>query len=51
MLAKAPSSFPNGIIDVFKQFKAFDLNIVQVKKQGEASCDMVNFLLIYRIIQ
>ena len=41
MLAKAPSSFPNGIIDVFNQFKVFDLNIVQVKRQGETSCEMV----------
>ena len=41
MLAKAPSSFPNGIIDVFKQIKAFDLNIVQVKKQGETTSEMV----------
>jgi hypothetical protein len=41
MLAKAPSSFPNGIIDVFKQFKVFDLNIVQVKKQGETYSEMV----------
>ena len=43
MLAKAPSSFPNGIIDVFKHFKVFEMNIVQVKRQGETACEMVNF--------
>ena len=41
MTTKTPNNFPNGIIDIFKTFKVLDLNMMQVKKKGEVSIEMV----------
>jgi len=41
MSAKTPNNYPNGIIDIFKTFKVLDLNLMQVKKKGEVSIEMV----------
>ncbi len=38
---KSPYVFPNGIIDIFKQLKVTDLNILNVNYKGEVSCIMV----------
>lgn len=40
-MAKSPSNYPGGIIDVFKESKIFEMNITNVKKQGEVTCDIV----------
>ncbi len=42
---KSPNMFPNGLIDIFKQFKVVDLNILNVNHKGEVSCSMVNIFL------
>ncbi len=49
MSAKTPNNFPNGIIDVFKSFKVLDLNMMQVKKKGDVSIEMVCFFPHFRI--
>jgi len=41
MATKTPNNFPNGLIDTFKIFKVQDLNMMQVKKKGEVSIEMV----------
>lgn len=50
--AKSPHLYQNGIIDIFKLQKVFELNINKIKKKGEVSTEMVSlfdFNLIKRI--
>jgi hypothetical protein len=39
---KSPYVFPNGLIDIFKQLKVTELNILNVNHKGEVSCIMVS---------
>lgn len=41
---KSPTMFPNGLIDIFKQLKILDLNILSVNHKGEVSCIMVYYI-------
>lgn len=40
--AKSPVLYQNGIIDIFKLLKLFELNVNKVKKKGEVSSELVN---------
>jgi len=40
--SKSPVLYQNGIIDIFKLQKIFELNINKVKKKGEVTSVMVN---------
>ena len=41
-ILQTPKTSPNGIIDIFKQLKLYELNIVNVKKKGEVAYEMSN---------
>lgn len=41
MNPKTPNLYQNGVIDVFKMIKVYDLNVVQVNSSGDVSCLMV----------
>lgn len=41
MNPKSPTEFQNGIIDIFRQNKTLDLNIVDCEKKGNVLCEMV----------
>ena len=41
-----PNQFGNGIIDIFKTNKIYDLNIVDCLKKGDVTCEMVNKKII-----
>ena len=41
MDSKSPIMFQNGIIEVFKLNKIYDLNIIQVNSKGDVSCVLV----------
>lgn len=38
---KSPTLYHNGVIDVFKLCKIYELNIVNIKKKGDVTCEMV----------
>jgi len=39
--SKSPVLYQNGIIDIFKLQKIFELNINKIKKKGEVNSEMV----------
>ena len=39
--AKSPILYQNGIIDVFKIMKIYELNVNKVKKKGEVTSELV----------
>ena len=41
MNTKSPTLFQNGVIDIFKLIKAYELNIHGVNYNGEVQCVMV----------
>lgn len=45
--SKSPVLYQNGIIDIFKLQKIFELNINKVKKKGEVSSEMVRYLFYF----
>lgn len=42
MNPRSPTQFQNGVIDIFKHNKLFDLNIVNVVKKGDVTVTMVS---------
>ena len=40
--SKSPVLYQNGIIDIFKLQKIFELNINKIKKKGEFTSELVN---------
>lgn len=44
MSRQTPNQFQNGIIDIFKVNKIYDLNVVDCLKKGDVSCEMVIYL-------
>jgi hypothetical protein len=49
MNTKSPTLFQNGVIDIFKQLKAYELNIHGINYNGEVQGAMVFSLLNIRI--
>ena len=41
MSTKSPTQFQNGLIDVFKANKVYELNIVDCVRKGDVVCEMV----------
>ena len=46
MNPKSPTQFQNGLIDVFKTNKVFELNIVDCVKKGDVVVEMVTHKII-----
>ena len=44
MNPRSPAQFQNGIIDIFKIHKIFDLNIVDCAKKGNVTQEMVSII-------
>ena len=41
MNTRSSSDFQNGIIELFKVHKAYDLNIMDCQKKGDVTCEIV----------
>jgi hypothetical protein len=41
MSAKSSNDFQNGIIELFKDRKTYDLNIMDCQKMGDVTCELV----------
>ena len=42
MIPRASSEFQNGIIELFKVHKTYDLNIMDCRIKGTVTCENVN---------
>lgn len=51
MNPKSPTQFQNGLIDVFKTNKVFELNIVDCVKKGDVVVEMVHHTFNYYLGQ
>ena len=57
MNPRPSSDFQNGIIELFKVHKTYDLNIVDCQRKGDVKCEIVtnkkifniNNIFIYRV--
>ena len=49
MLKKTPTDYPNGVIDIFKLHRVFDLNKNECLKKGEVVSKIVTKINIYNI--
>ena len=49
MPKKTPNDFPNGIINIFKLHKVFELNKKECVKKGEVVSKIVTNIIIYNI--
>lgn len=49
MLKKTPADYPNGVIDIFKLHRVFDLNKNECLKKGEVVSKIVTKINIYNI--
>lgn len=41
MNSRSSMEFQNGIIDVFKVHKIYDLNIIDCQRKGDVTCEIV----------
>jgi UDP-N-acetylglucosamine 2-epimerase len=46
MNPRSSNDFQNGIIELFKIHKTYDLNIMDCQKKGDVTCEIVIILLI-----
>ena len=44
MTTYSPSDFQNGVIELFKVRKTYELNIMDCKKKGDVTCELVTKL-------
>jgi hypothetical protein len=51
MNPRPSSDFQNGIIELFKVHRTYDLNIIDCQKKGDVTCEIVlkNIFLILNI--
>ena len=51
MNPRPSTDFQNGIIELFKVHKTYDLNIMDCQKKGDVTCELVrkNFILFFYI--
>lgn len=49
MNPRSSVEFSNGIIEIFKVHKTYDLNILDCQRKGDVSCDMVSIIKIKNI--
>jgi len=45
MNARCCSDFQNGIIELFKVHKIYDLNIIDCQRKGDVTCEIVPYKL------
>ena len=45
MNSRSPMDFQNGIIDIFKVHKIYELNIIDCLRKGDVTCEIVKNLL------
>ena len=46
MNPRPSSDFQNGIIELFKVHRTYDLNIMDCQRKGDVTCEVVNLLYI-----
>lgn len=59
MNPRPSTDFQNGIIELFKVHKTYDLNIIDCQKKGDVTCEIVylniyfnfKYYFIYRIVK
>ena len=44
MTTYSPSDFQNGVIELFKVRKTYELNIMDCQKKGDVTCELVTKL-------
>lgn len=49
MNPRPSSDFQNGIIELFKVHKTYDLNIIDCQKKGNVTCEIVKNKLYFNI--
>lgn len=49
MNPRPSSDFQNGIIELFKVHKTYDLNIIDCQKKGNVTCEIVTNKLYFNI--
>ena len=49
MSVYSPSDFQNGVIELFKVRKTYELNIMECQKKGDVTCELVTklYIIIY----
>lgn len=51
MKLESPNDFKNGIIEIFKLHRVYELFIKDVSKKGEVKCELVIKILILTFIE
>jgi hypothetical protein len=51
MKLESPNDFANGIIEIFKLHRVYELFIKDVSKKGEVKCELVIKIFILTIIE
>ena len=51
MKLESPNDFANGIIEIFKLHRVYELFIKDVSKKGEVKCELVIKILILTFIE
>jgi UDP-N-acetylglucosamine 2-epimerase len=46
MSVSSPNDFQNGVIELFKVRKTYELNIMDCQKKGDVTCELVHKLYI-----
>ena len=49
MNPRPSSDFQNGIIELFKVHKTYDLNILDCQRKGDVKCEIVTNKIIFNI--
>jgi UDP-N-acetylglucosamine 2-epimerase len=49
MSVYSPNDFQNGVIELFKVRKTYELNIMECQKKGDVTCELVTkyYIIIY----
>ena len=46
MTTYSPNDFQNGVIELFKVRKTYELNIMDCQKKGDVTCELVTILFL-----
>jgi len=46
MSVSSPNDFQNGVIELFKVRKTYELNIMDCQKKGDVTCELVHNLYL-----
>ena len=50
MKISSPNIYPNGIIEIFKENKLYELGVKDCSKKGDISCILVNYNIYNKYI-